>query len=256
MGYALGGAFYWPSYVFSIEPEVDGKSLESFQNSIIDIVDYRNEKLFTGKRSNSHGQMILVALGSCLVADGVNKDVLSVYDYVFSKNVTDKEIERIRYSIMKKMDGYDFADIVKAGDKCREELSKKSFNKALTPSLTENKKDGAISTGSEPVAEIKVASTPDSAPEQVKLEKDKKVTVGILQRFECGDYCYLIILRKEDNKEMILMGRGNAMNQNDEIKKEFRDRELKITWHTERMHIPEGNIFQDTDILDKVEIVK
>jgi hypothetical protein len=43
IGGALGGAFYWPSYFFSIEPTLDGASVDSFENSIMAVIDYRND---------------------------------------------------------------------------------------------------------------------------------------------------------------------------------------------------------------------
>lgn len=115
-GAALGGALYWPSYLFSIEPEIDSASIDSFQKSIIDIVEYRNNKLFTGSRSRSHGDMVFGAIDSCLAIELANTN----YKEIFSANTESKEIDRIRSAIMNKMDGDDFADIIKAGEKCRE----------------------------------------------------------------------------------------------------------------------------------------
>lgn len=124
-GRALGGAFYWPSYVFSIEPEVDGESLDSFQKSIINIINYRNNKLFTGKRSDAHNHMIFNAIGNCLVLEGAEKHhISSPYEEIFSEDTKDKEIERIKSSVMKKMDGNDFADIVADGAECEKDLNK------------------------------------------------------------------------------------------------------------------------------------
>ena len=115
-GKALGGALYWPSYLFSIEPEVDSASTDSFQKSIIDIIEYRNNKLFTGSRNRSHGDMVFGAIDSCLAIELANTN----YKEIFSENTESKEIDRIRSAIMNKMDGDDFADIIKAGEKCRE----------------------------------------------------------------------------------------------------------------------------------------
>lgn len=122
-GRALGQALYWPSYVFSIEPEVDSESVNSFQKSIIEIVAYRNDKLFTGKRSGHHEHMVLTALGNCLALEGADKNsILNLYQELFEGNTEGKEVERIRSAIMEKMDGYDFADIVEAGEECGENL--------------------------------------------------------------------------------------------------------------------------------------
>lgn len=141
-GKALGGALYWPSYLFSIEPKVDSKSLESFQNSIIDMVNYRNDKLFTGKRSDSHASMIFTAIGNCLAREGADKShILSLYNEIFAGDTKGKEIERIRTSVMKKMDGYDFADIVKTGAECGDGLDK-SLASATISALADTPKSG------------------------------------------------------------------------------------------------------------------
>lgn len=124
-GKALGGAIYWPSYLFSIEPEVDSESLESFQKSVIDIVNYRNDKLFTGKRSDNNASMIFASISNCLALEGADKkNILSLYNEIFTENTKSKEIERIRSSVMQKMDGYDFADIVETGAECGDNLDK------------------------------------------------------------------------------------------------------------------------------------
>jgi hypothetical protein len=126
-GKALGGAFYWPSYLFSIEPEADGESLESFEKSIIDIVNYRNDKLFTGARSSTHGYMVFKAISSCMGLEYIGKeDISSLYEKIVAGNIIDKtEAERIAKITMEKMDGYDFSDIIEAGAECEEELQKK-----------------------------------------------------------------------------------------------------------------------------------
>lgn len=148
---ATGGALYWPSYVFSIEPEVDSESVDSFQNSIIDIVNYRNDKFFTGKRNDSHGYMIFTAISDCLALEGADKDhILSLYKDIFSGNTNDKEIERIRSAVMKKMDGYDFADIVEAGAECGEDLEK-SLASATVSALAEKLTSEPTSNNTLPV---------------------------------------------------------------------------------------------------------
>lgn len=124
-GRALGQGLYWPSYVFSIEPEVDSESVDSFQRSIIDIVAYRNDKLFTGKRSGNHEYMVIMAIGNCLALEGANKNsILNLYQELFEGNAKGKEVGRIRSAVMEKMDGYDFADIVEAGEECGEGLDR------------------------------------------------------------------------------------------------------------------------------------
>lgn len=124
-GRAAGGAFYWPSYVFSIEPEVDSESLDSFQKSILDIINYRDDKLFTGRHKDSNGYMIITAVGSCLALEGLERNnIPTLYKEIFSGEAISEEMERIRSVVMKKMDGHDFADIIKAGEECSEDLEK------------------------------------------------------------------------------------------------------------------------------------
>ena len=124
-GQALGGSLYWPSYLFSIEPEVNSDSLETFEKSIVDIIKYRNEKLFTGKRSNSHAIIVLSSIGNCLISEGAisnNKD--SIYKEIFNSKRNDKQVEKIRNKVMNMMDGYDFSDIVEKGVECSESVTK------------------------------------------------------------------------------------------------------------------------------------
>ncbi len=130
-GQALGGAFWWPSYLFSIEPEVDGESLDSFNKSLVDIVKYRNEKMFTGKRSNEHAFLVIQAMGACMGLDHVgNEGIAGLYESVFSGKMLDEaESLRLQKLIMKKMDGLDFSGIVKEGEECKEELVRRSLVK-------------------------------------------------------------------------------------------------------------------------------
>jgi hypothetical protein len=120
IGGALGGAFYWPSYFFSIEPRLDGESVDSFEKSIMALIDYRNDKLFTGKRSPTHARMVVTAIGNCLAVEGKKNNTSFIYDQMFSDD-KDLRIEKIRATVIQKMDGYDFSDIIDAGAKCGEE---------------------------------------------------------------------------------------------------------------------------------------
>lgn len=122
-GSALGHSFYWPSYLFSIEPVVDGTTTATFQSSIIEMIKYRNDKLFTGQRSSSHGLMIQRSIGNCMVQAGIDKNnVLDLYKKLLNGDKQEDEIERISLAVIEKMDGYDFADIVEAGVECSETL--------------------------------------------------------------------------------------------------------------------------------------
>ncbi len=119
-GLALGGAFYWPSYLFSIEPEVDGDSLHSFTESINEMVQYRNDKLFTGKGSNEHAYMLIGAINNCMILEYTGKKkVSSLFDKILDEAGTeDAEILRSAILVSKKLDGYDFADVIEEGVDC------------------------------------------------------------------------------------------------------------------------------------------
>lgn len=120
IGSALGGAFYWPSYLLSVEPTLDGESVTSFEKSIMEIINYRNDKLFTGKRSSAHSRMIATAIGNCLAVEGKKNNISFTYDQMFSDD-KDIGIEKSRATILQKMDGYDFSDIIDAGAQCGKE---------------------------------------------------------------------------------------------------------------------------------------
>ncbi len=124
-GKAIGSSLYWPSYLFSIEPEVNGDSLESFQKSIIEILNYRKHKLFTGNRSQEDGAMIIRAIGNCLALEGLgSKDLPLLYERTFVEGKSSKELDRIRNNIMKKMDGHDFSEVIEEGAKCANILNR------------------------------------------------------------------------------------------------------------------------------------
>ena len=137
IGLALAGGLYWPSYLFSLEPEVDGKSFENFEASLLNIVEYRNDKLFTGTRTPEHGKMVLTAIGSCAALEGAG-NFEDAYKMVFTKEVSSDDVKRIRAALMNRMDGHDFLDVVKEGRKCQDELLKnkakpiKSTNSIVT----------------------------------------------------------------------------------------------------------------------------
>jgi len=123
VGRGIASTLFWPSYLFSIEPEVKSDSLEMFQQSIGEILTYRNDKLFTGRRSIEDSQMVMKALETCLASEGVNAENL------FEKGVVSKELDRARNNIMERMDGYDFLDIIEEGEECSVKLGNLKPNK-------------------------------------------------------------------------------------------------------------------------------
>jgi hypothetical protein len=133
-GHSIGGAFYWPSYIFSIEPEVNSDSLDSFQESLLEILKYRNDKLFTGQRSSEHGYLVLTSIGNCLAVEGAGKEnIPSLYEKIFTDNKDNRSLNGIKQKIMEKFDGYDFADIVSEGGDCKEELEELLASGELKP---------------------------------------------------------------------------------------------------------------------------
>ncbi|MFY4810759.1 hypothetical protein [Aliarcobacter butzleri] len=120
---AFGSSIYWPSYIFSIEPEVDGESLESFEKSVNDIMLYRKNKLFADDRY--YPTMIFNAIGYCVIDSGLGKngDVYDLYKTIFRKdNSANKQLETIRSKIIDMFDGSDYADIIKIGEDCRHRI--------------------------------------------------------------------------------------------------------------------------------------
>lgn len=120
-GQAFGSSFWWPSYLFSIEPVVDGSSVESFDASLVEILNFRRDKFFAGNRGDKDGQLMYLALGSCLTKAGFDIDAESIKSYLFSEEL-DGELSAIRQEVMDKMDGHDFGSILKDGYECRSEL--------------------------------------------------------------------------------------------------------------------------------------
>ena len=64
--------------------------------------------------------MVVTAIGNCLAVEGKKNNTSFIYDQMFSDD-KDLEIEKIRATVIQKMDGYDFSDIIDAGVKCGEE---------------------------------------------------------------------------------------------------------------------------------------
>lgn len=121
VGLAMAGGLYWPPYLFSVEPEVDGESFASFNKSLVDIVNFRNDKLFTGTRTAEHGNMVMKAIGNCAALEGAGS-LHDAYNMIADDSLNDEGIEKIRSTLMEKMDGYDFSEIIKYGEECGEDL--------------------------------------------------------------------------------------------------------------------------------------
>lgn len=133
-GMAIGESIYWPSFLFSIEPTIDSKDVNTFQNSIIEIIEYRNNKLFTGKRTYYYANIVSQSIDICLAVAAkvaVTSDTSSLLRFVMNANSSDKEIIEIRKILMDRFDGFDFADIVAEGEKCQSEWKNGNFSKRI-----------------------------------------------------------------------------------------------------------------------------
>ena len=79
VGQALsGGLLFWPSYVFSFEPEIDGDSVEDFGNSFRDMLEYRNTKWFAGGsdsgRRSENRRMMEKSVCNAVIHTGLTKE--------------------------------------------------------------------------------------------------------------------------------------------------------------------------------------
>jgi hypothetical protein len=78
----------------------------------------------------------------------------------------------------------------------------------------------------------------------------------MIQDASCGDYCYLTILRKDNNKTQSFMGTDDVLDDEGNLKKKYQGVNVKVSWHKERHYIPEGRTYQTDDMVDRVDILK
>ncbi len=117
---SFGHAFWWPSYLFSIEPEIDGDSEEAFGKSFSEIVKYRNEKLYTGagQHLNEELQMMSESLSLCFIkeyfSDGVDPSD-PLYVKLISGKIDDTDMHNFML-ILKEAQKYSSIDeMIEAG---------------------------------------------------------------------------------------------------------------------------------------------
>ncbi|MEG0939742.1 MAG: hypothetical protein RSE32_15315 [Comamonas sp.] len=126
-GQALGASVaFWPSYVFSWEPEIDGDSDESFSKSIVKMMEWRRDKLFSTK--NRHSEIMLSAIGMCIILDGNIKEKSNgfseFYRRYFNNNDMTNEVISLRKKIRDRFDGMDYKDVLDEGYDCIDDLKK------------------------------------------------------------------------------------------------------------------------------------
>lgn len=121
VGQALsGGLLFWPSYMFSIEPEIDGDSIEGFGKSYREVLDYRDTKWFAGgsdrSRKSENRHMMDSALTACILMLDIERRIpkgVDVWDWM--SRSTDPYVRAVQKKVMDKFDGEDFSGIKQRG---------------------------------------------------------------------------------------------------------------------------------------------
>ena len=128
VGQALsGGLLFWPSYLFSIEPEIDGDSVEDFGNSFRDMLEYRNTKWFAGGsdsgRRSENRRMMEKSLAACVLAFDTDKRIIDEKGAWGSvQSGTEPYYKALEKKVMDHFDDEDFAGFVAKGLKCVKKL--------------------------------------------------------------------------------------------------------------------------------------
>ena len=128
VGQALsGGLLFWPSYVFSIEPEIDGDSVEGFGKSFLEVLEYRNSKWFAGGsdsgRRSENRRMMEKSLASCVLAFDTDKRIIDEKGAWGSvQRGTEPYFKALEKKVMDHFDDEDFAGFVEKGMQCVKKL--------------------------------------------------------------------------------------------------------------------------------------
>lgn len=115
-----GAVFFWPSYLFSIEPELDGDSREEFADSFREVLEYRNSKWFAGAGNKKYENlaMMTTALGACIMLFDTEHRFLKGDAWNQLKGSQDPYMKAIEKKVLDQFDGEDFSGMVKEGYKC------------------------------------------------------------------------------------------------------------------------------------------
>lgn len=116
LGNAFGSSLYWPSYLFSWEPEIDGDNEQVFASSLNEIMIWRENKSFTIKRVN--GVAMLNAIGYCLLEE--SKINIPISQLFSGESNNAPELIEAKQRVMDRFDGMDFKDILDEGQDCKE----------------------------------------------------------------------------------------------------------------------------------------
>ena len=128
VGQALsGGLLFWPSYLFSIEPEIDGDSIEGFGKSYREVLDYRDTKWFAGgsdrSRKSENRHMMDSALTACILMLDTDKRIIDEKGAWGSvQSGTEPYYKALEKKVMDHFDDEDFAGFVAKGLKCVKKL--------------------------------------------------------------------------------------------------------------------------------------
>ena len=128
VGQALtGGIFFWPSYLFSLEPEIDGDSVEDFGKSFRAMLEYRNSKWFAGSsdsgRRSENRRMMEKSLAACVLAFDTDKRIIDEKGAWGSvQSGTEPYFKALEKKVLNHFDGEDFAGFAKKGMECVKKL--------------------------------------------------------------------------------------------------------------------------------------
>lgn len=114
---------FWPSYLFSIEPEIDGDSATEFDQSIRKMLDYRNNKWFAGSArqgaASENFSMVNRALAYCAVVFDKRGRLHELNGWnSLRHNLDDPYFKSLHEKLMDHFDGQDFAGVIKRGNRC------------------------------------------------------------------------------------------------------------------------------------------
>jgi hypothetical protein len=86
-------------------------------------------------------------------------------------------------------------------------------------------------------------------------QKKQTVTSGTIIGVEGADYYYLKI-KTTENKDITLCGGGDLLDESGNLRKEYQNVKVKVTWHSEKNFIPEAGEYVMQDLVDKIELIK
>lgn len=201
LAYNMGRAIFWPAYLLRSDPEIDGSSTSNFQSSFKELIDAHDR--YEGKfiAVSSAGNIILLQYikENKGISQQEIKDIISMepsnQNFTAIDNIIKKlYIKHSRYDptqvysfLQKKLDGYDYSDLISEGEDAIEEILDIAKNR---PKLTKVEPIKVIPT--------KVATIPKSGEECVdyhidslRAEMGSEAIIRYDQIQEFGEICGL-----------------------------------------------------------------